>query len=248
MRALDVLDTIATAPSRDVAWHAFVRLLTPTVGPDLSYAFGGLRRPVAGAAGPPQRVVLVTPRLDAWQTLYFGDRLLRRHDPVRLAVRDSIEPVDWGTLEGRPDAPEPEQRLWRHMREAGFKGGLSIPLHEPITGHYGCLSIHLRDDGAELHGLSGPELAALQAAALHFHGALQARFGGAERIDIELSRREREALHWVAGGLVSKAIARRMGLSPYTVDMHIAQAMRKLGARTRSEAASLAFMQGRIAP
>ena len=50
----------------------------------------------------------------------------------------------------------------------------------------------------------------------------------------------------MAGGLISKAIARRMGLSPYTVDMHIAEAKRKLGARTRSEAVSLAVAQCEI--
>lgn len=246
-RALDVLDAVVTAPSRDAAWSAFVGLVAPSVGPNLSYTFGGRRRPASAAKVPSRPVVLVTPRLEPWKQAYFGDPLLREHDPVRRALCGTIAPIDWAALEGRPDAPEPERRLWRYMHEVGFEGGLSLPLHEPGTGRYGALSVHFsREDGGAVP--EGAQLAGLQAAAMHFHGGFRARFDGAEGADVDLSRREREVLHWVAGGLTSKAIARRIGLSPYTVDMHIAQAMRKLGARTRSEAAGLALMQGRIAP
>ena len=51
-----------------------------------------------------------------------------------------------------------------------------------------------------------------------------------------LSRREAEALGFLAEGLTGEEIARRLVLSPETVRTHIRNATEKLGARTRTEA------------
>jgi DNA-binding CsgD family transcriptional regulator len=55
----------------------------------------------------------------------------------------------------------------------------------------------------------------------------------------QLSPREREVLELAGGGLSSKEIARRLAISPRTVDAHIASAIATLGARNRLEAALL---------
>lgn len=47
-----------------------------------------------------------------------------------------------------------------------------------------------------------------------------------------LSLREMEVLHLIADGETSKTIARRLNISPKTVDSHRTAAMRKIGART----------------
>jgi DNA-binding CsgD family transcriptional regulator len=234
---------IATAPDRDTAWRGFTALVAPLAGPDLSYLFGGAGRRVSGTLAPSPPVLLVTPSLEAWRRAYLGDAELMAHDPVRLAVRDTLEPVDWRTLRWRSAASPAEGRFWRTMAEVGFPAGLSLPLHDPISGLFGCLSIHRRHDAVGRPTPDGAVPPGLHVAALLFHGSVHARFTAADEHAVELSRREQEVLHHVASGLISKAIARRMGLSPYTVDMHIGQAMRKLGARTRSEAASLAVQR-----
>lgn len=54
-----------------------------------------------------------------------------------------------------------------------------------------------------------------------------------------LTAREREVLDQVADGLTSQEIATRLGISASTVNSHIDAAMRRLGARTRVQAASL---------
>ena len=61
-----------------------------------------------------------------------------------------------------------------------------------------------------------------------------------------LSGRERDVLARFAQGLRPDRIADRMGLSKRTVDMHAANARRKLGARTIAEAVALAVRQGLI--
>nr|WP_308129145.1 LuxR C-terminal-related transcriptional regulator [Actinoplanes polyasparticus] len=57
----------------------------------------------------------------------------------------------------------------------------------------------------------------------------------------QLTRRENDVLRLVAAGEPTRRIAGQLGISAETVDTHIRAGMRKLGARTRTEAAALAF-------
>jgi DNA-binding CsgD family transcriptional regulator len=59
----------------------------------------------------------------------------------------------------------------------------------------------------------------------------------------QLTRREMEVLRLVAAGEPTRRIAGQLGISAETVDTHIRAGMRKLGARTRTEAAALALTQ-----
>jgi two-component system response regulator FixJ len=56
-----------------------------------------------------------------------------------------------------------------------------------------------------------------------------------------LTPREREVLDGLAKGLPNKTIAYDLGISPRTVEIHRANLMSKLGARSLSEALRLAF-------
>jgi DNA-binding CsgD family transcriptional regulator len=57
----------------------------------------------------------------------------------------------------------------------------------------------------------------------------------------ELTDRERDVLRLVANGEPTRRIAGQLGISRETVETHIRAGMRKLGARTRTEAAALAI-------
>jgi DNA-binding CsgD family transcriptional regulator len=57
----------------------------------------------------------------------------------------------------------------------------------------------------------------------------------------ELTEREQEVLRLVARGEPTRRIAGQLGISRETVETHIRSGMRKLGARTRTEAAALAL-------
>jgi DNA-binding CsgD family transcriptional regulator len=56
----------------------------------------------------------------------------------------------------------------------------------------------------------------------------------------KLTVRERECLIWLASGLRYDRIAERLGISLATVELHVANARRKLGARTREQAVAIA--------
>jgi DNA-binding CsgD family transcriptional regulator/tetratricopeptide (TPR) repeat protein len=59
-----------------------------------------------------------------------------------------------------------------------------------------------------------------------------------------LTPRETEVLRLVADGLTNREIGQRLFLSVRTVEMHARNAMRKLGCRTRAEAAAIAARMG----
>jgi DNA-binding CsgD family transcriptional regulator len=59
-----------------------------------------------------------------------------------------------------------------------------------------------------------------------------------------LSRREVEVLRLVAAGDSNGEIARRLGLSPHTVERHLANIYRKIDARGRADATAYALRQG----
>ena len=61
-----------------------------------------------------------------------------------------------------------------------------------------------------------------------------------------LSQREREVLDLLAKGLTGEDAAEQLFLSPLTVRTHVRNAMRKLQARTRVHAITLALQQGEI--
>ncbi|MBD8548293.1 helix-turn-helix domain-containing protein [Sphingomonas sp. CFBP 8760] len=56
-----------------------------------------------------------------------------------------------------------------------------------------------------------------------------------------ITPRQRECLEWVRKGYETKEIARVLQLSPDTIDMHVKNAMQRLGAASRREAARMAF-------
>ncbi len=62
-----------------------------------------------------------------------------------------------------------------------------------------------------------------------------------------LTPRQREVLRLVAAGHSDKSVARQLGLSPRTVEMHVAGAIHALGCRSRTEAVVRAAALGALA-
>lgn len=63
-----------------------------------------------------------------------------------------------------------------------------------------------------------------------------------------LSRREYEVLQLIADGLENQAVAKRLFVSVETIRTHVKSILRKLRARDRTHAVSLAFQVGLLAP
>ena len=88
-------------------------------------------------------------------------------------------------------------------------------------------------------------------AALYAHTRMQMQIQTEEENSFSgtvLSLREQECLRRVSRGISSKEAAQQMGLSPKTIDFHIANAMTKLRAATRSQAVVRAITLGLLEP
>ena len=61
-----------------------------------------------------------------------------------------------------------------------------------------------------------------------------------------LSQREREVVALVAGGATGREVGKRLSVTSATVETHIRNAMRRLGARNRSHLVTLAILRNEI--
>jgi DNA-binding CsgD family transcriptional regulator len=71
-----------------------------------------------------------------------------------------------------------------------------------------------------------------------------ARFGPADDGAPNLTAREIEVLHLLAGGASNKVIARALGISAHTAKFHVASILEKLDATSRTEAVTSAIRLG----
>lgn len=91
-------------------------------------------------------------------------------------------------------------------------------------------------------------LAAVASALTSIQNAMVAdQASGARTRIAEMTPREREVLHGLVAGETNKVIARRLGISPRTVEVHRAHVMERLGVRTLPEAVLLAASAGFVA-
>jgi DNA-binding NarL/FixJ family response regulator len=79
-------------------------------------------------------------------------------------------------------------------------------------------------------------------------GALASALASPEAVDRipDLTTRERDVLRLLAAGLRNEEIGRRLFISPETVKAHVAKAMRKLDADTRTQAVAEALRRSII--
>lgn len=65
-------------------------------------------------------------------------------------------------------------------------------------------------------------------------------------VDVDLTRREMEALMLLGAGMTSPEIGRELGISSHTVDWYMNGIQEKLGARNRHHAIAIAFRLGLV--
>ncbi|MBF9129563.1 hypothetical protein I0C86_11385, partial [Plantactinospora sp. S1510] len=143
----------------------------------------------------------------------------------------------WDTPGGDPAGFTLAAAGWRELavREE-VRCLLAAGLHEPdpARGVPSLLSAEQRAEQAGLVVLLGRTRRALRRHAVR-------RDNRGARSDGDLTEREREVLRLVAAGEPTRRIAGQLGISAETVETHVRSGMRKLGARTRTEAAALAL-------
>ncbi|RXH38244.1 helix-turn-helix transcriptional regulator [Bradyrhizobium zhanjiangense] len=201
-------------------------------------AYGALNfvEPLRLPEYPPPTVAVKWP--PDWCDRYFK-RKYHTIDPVVRRTPMHTRPFLWDQLADRHQLQPDERRVLDEAREAGLKHGMSVPLFGPL-GRVSVVSFASPSDDADPQGRIGH----LKALASLFHSA-SGEIARPSNNDcdrkVALSQREISCMRWVAEGKSSWEVGMILGISLNTVNFHIKNAMRKLGATSRIQAIAMAI-------
>lgn len=187
------------------------------------------------------RIVTVNNYPAAWQELYQDRNYLAIDPTVQHGIR-SLRPIVWS------DAVfSSAKELWENAQAMGLRVGLAQSACGP-HGSRGMLTVARSNEP-----LSEKELCVVtvklawltQVAHLAMSEQLMPKL--LPELDLQLSRRESEVLRWTADGKTSWEVSEILGISERTVNFHINNAVRKLGAPNKlaatARAAALGILQ-----
>lgn len=201
-------------------------------------------RPVESAAG----LILAGRWPEGWPETYLRKSYMQV-DPTVRYLGHAQTGFRWRDTLGAFRASPHRKRMERMMvdaRQNGLEDGYMFPVHGR-RGLLGLLSLSGRPVD-----LAGAELALFDSIARRLYWKLihaadpqeAARLSAV--VDVELTRREMEALTLLAEGMTSHDIGRVLGISNHTVDWYMNGIQEKLGARNRHHAIAIAFRLGLV--
>jgi len=164
-------------------------------------------------------------------------------DPVQIAALATTVPFIWTYDAGVESAIRPlltpdTQPVITYMTNLEAIVGITVPIHLP-SGGFATLNGILSGSGALQYQKASRLVADFSLLAQLFNQSVLHLVDPADETD-PLTPRELECLDYAANGCSAKEIACRLSRSEPTVIMHLNSAMRKLGARNRTHAVTLA--------
>lgn len=178
-----------------------------------------------------------------WIKRYIDDDL-ETVDPMLDYARRAATTTYWSDLESLMALSEDQRRFLKDLHAQGLSDGLAVPIFSAI-GDMAYFALGAIDHSLDL---SAADVAEVTLACQLAHNRYVALTGGTRRVDISLSKREREVLTIAASGRSYKEIARQLDVSPHTVDTLLRRCFRKLGVNSRIEATLKAIGAGLILP
>ncbi|WP_338076446.1 LuxR family transcriptional regulator [Bradyrhizobium yuanmingense] len=168
----------------------------------------------------------------------YAEQEYRAIDPVVRRTTMLPRPFLWDELTRRYELQPRELRVLHEAREAGLKHGISVPLFGS-QGRLAFVSFASPFDDADPQD----RMAHLTTLASAFHNAvaqITLPLDEGWETDIPLTQRETECLYWVAEGKSAWVIGRLVEVSENTVNFHMKNVVRKLGAANRTNAVAKA--------
>ncbi len=188
-------------------------------------------------------------------------------DPVRRELVDLTQGASFNLRSVARD-PTALARLLRRENDAWVVTGGTLTLVRPFlstarTANAAVVAVLIggadADDRSDL-GYGGLAVLRAMPRTDTFHAAVIASSVGlsvwdpeidssaesTESVETPLSPRERTVLELTGAGLSTKAVARKLGISPNTVKFHLQAAFEKLGVTSRAEAVMAAIRRGEL--
>ncbi|WP_245471962.1 MULTISPECIES: LuxR family transcriptional regulator [Bradyrhizobium] len=168
----------------------------------------------------------------------YAEQEYRAIDPVVRRTAMLPRPFLWDELTSLYELQPRELRVLHEAREAGLKHGISVPLFGS-QGRLAFVSFASPFDDADPRA----RIDHLTTLASAFHNAvaqITPPLDEGSKTDIPLTERETECLYWVAEGKSAWVIGKVVEVSPNTVNFHMKNVIRKLGAANRTNAVAIA--------
>lgn len=192
----------------------------------------------------PDRVADVSVLAGSFQPDWSSRYVANGYGSRSLIVREMLgtrDPYSWGDVMQRRPVDEHQIRIAAEAGDFGLADGLFTPVRW-VDGSYA--AVVLAGPGPDLADSFVRTSAGILSS---FYAAEGRRLAPASTGPTPLlSNRQRECLAWVRQGKSSGMISEILGLSVQTVDEHLSAACRKLGVRTRVQAAVEASLAGLI--
>jgi DNA-binding CsgD family transcriptional regulator len=174
-----------------------------------------------------------------WATRYIESGYGGRSQIVSKVLQTNL-PYSWGEVIAR-GVDDQQRRIKDEAGDFGLRDGFFTPIRW-VDGSYAAVALAgpgpaLDDQFVRTSAKVVSSYFAAECARLHDRS---------EKPALPLSARQRECLAWVRQGKSSGVIGEIMGVSARTVDEHLAEACRKLGVRSRVQAAVQASLAGLI--
>jgi LuxR family transcriptional regulator, quorum-sensing system regulator CciR len=173
--------------------------------------------------------------------------------PIAAVCRMSTKPFAWDAETVARAIMKASSRTpirWPLMPAQGFYGGITVPIHLP-RGRTGSVSWYSRDQAVDVWAVLAEHGDLLRLTGQRFMDLVYAVRDEREAspdAPLALSERELECLTWAALGRTDAEIGSVIHRSPATARFHIDNAVRKLGARNRTQAVAIAAQRGLIHP
>jgi len=202
-------------------------------------------------AAPHDRPHVLSSMPDWWQQIYFSPDHVK-DDPL-FRFCSHLQPQRTGSdyLDLYPDLSDAERDRVVAAGDIGCRSGFASPIG--MIGSSRCGGWNF---GSSLDRMAFEQIYPLvrdqaQLIGLYAHTQIETLSQRHHEIETEpesiLSSREQECLSFLAKGVRTSSIARLLEISPATVEFHVKNTKRKLGAATREEALARAITRKQIA-
>ncbi|MEW6644315.1 MAG: LuxR family transcriptional regulator [Pseudomonadota bacterium] len=185
------------------------------------------------------QLVLLRHWPEDWFRQDVHDRLLS-HDLLVAQARERSRAFAWRDVSWPSDAVQTTRLMEIASRDYGMRQGFCVPIYG-IYGYEGAVSFAGREVDNSPSANAGMELLALYA--VNQLMRLRSEEKAARAV---LSAREREVLTWAAIGKTAWDTGCILSISTDTVNKHMASAMRKLKAYTKTQAVAESLRRGEI--
>ncbi len=247
LEPLEALEVAMTASSIDDAWQKMGGKFEKAGFTSCALAIA--RRSVEAPIGHPDTRFWGSFVSERFQEVMAALPAVQKSSPPLMQLRSTARPIAFFGDSEEFRSSNPDISKYNEIISGfGIKGRAIIPFHAPASDCLMAIGWWNFESAEESKALWAKLGGLFSLSATYFCQGILDNFTPLAQPTEALSSRERECLLWVATGKRTGEIAQLLNLADATVNEYLTRAMKKLGARTRSEACAKAVIMGILTP